>query len=106
MNYSEEDISNASIKKVAELFNLPYKDILPNYEFGKDLLCDRERSDFKENEFDLMLFDIRYVADRKTTKELNSEKLVIRTVNDYCEHMIRSYETNPKRVVDTLGLSH
>ena len=43
--------------------------------------------------------DIRDVADKHVVKELGSGTLVIRTVGDYCDHMVRCYRTKPKDVI-------
>ena len=61
-------------------------------------------SDFKCNEFDIIDHDIHDVADRKVSKEMSDGFLVIRTVEDYCNHMIRCYETKPHDVKRVLGI--
>ncbi len=102
MTITKEDITYLCYKKIAEIFKLPVEKIKPDDVFGKDILCTPITSEFKENEFDVMLFDIRYVADPKTIKQLNNGGLVIKTVNDYCKHMVHCHHKRPNRVIDTL----
>jgi len=72
--------------------------------FGKELKASFV-SDFKANEFDQLNNDIRDVADRQLVKELNLGTLVIRTVGDYCDHMVKCYQTKPQEVMRVLQIS-
>jgi len=69
--------------------------------FGEDINASFV-SDWKQNELDIILEDIRDVADKKVQSDLNSGATVIRTVGDYCELMVRCYRTKPKDVVRLL----
>lgn len=77
--------------------------VRPELIFGEDLKSGG-RPDFKHNEYDQMLHDIRDVADRQSLKKIDSGALEIRTVAEYCEHMVWCYHTNEKAVLSTLGL--
>lgn len=72
-----------------------------NAEFGQELEASFV-SAWKANEFDRLDDDIHDVADRQILKELGSGALVIRTVGDYCEHMVRCYQTKPQDVIHVL----
>ena len=105
MKYSDSEIALAARQKIAKVFGVQADGVRPEYVFGEDLKSS-SRSDFKYNEFDQMLHDIRDVADRQVLKEIDSGALEIRTVAEYCDHMVRCYSTNEKAVTDVLGLSH
>ncbi len=103
MDCSDEDIFNAAKKTVAKTFNVSTDAISLDYEFGKELK-NSFVSDFKWNEYDDILEYIRDAADNCILKELNSGGLVIRTVDDFCKHMIRCYHINKKKVVTILEI--
>lgn len=95
--FSDDEIRQAAKKKVARLFKVSSDDLSFDAVFGEDLkTC--FVSDWRLNEFDLLLEDIRCVADKKTKKELSSGVIVIRTVGDYCEYMLCCYRTKPEEV--------
>ena len=89
--------------RVAQLFNLAPAALPLGAEFAKDLKASFV-SDFRHNEFDKLDQDIKDVADRATRKRLGSGELVIRTVADYCDHMVACYATNPRDVARVLDL--
>ncbi|WP_434148436.1 hypothetical protein ACR2R6_14190 [Methylocaldum gracile subsp. desertum] len=91
--------------RVARLFNVAPASLSPDSVFGVDLKASFV-ADFKANEFDPLDYDIHDVADRPTLKQLSSGALVIRTVGDYCEQMIRCYKTKPDDVRRILGMTH
>lgn len=103
--FSDEELRRAAKKRVACLFNVSPDSLALDYVFGEELK-ESFVSEWKLNEFDLLLEDIRDVADRKTRKELNSGATVIRTVGDYCEFMVRCYRTKPEDVVRVLFENH
>lgn len=72
-------------------------------EFGKDLKASFV-SDFRVNESEQLDRDIKDVADDRILKELRSGALVIRTIRDYCEHMVRCYRANPDEVKRLLAI--
>lgn len=73
--------------------------------FGEDLFASFV-SDFRYNELDQVLHDLRDVADREICKELDAGTVLIQTVGDYCEHMVRCYKTKPKDVAMLLGFQN
>lgn len=99
--FSDDELRQAAKKRVARLLKVSLDDLSLDAVFGEDIKASFV-SDFKLNEFDILLEDIHIVADKKTKKELNSGATVIRTVGDYCEHMVRCYHTKPKEVVSVL----
>jgi hypothetical protein len=72
--------------------------------FGDDLKASFV-SDWRHNEFDQVLHDIRDVADAETLRVLDAGTLVIRTVGDFCDHMVRCYKTSPRAVEAALTAS-
>lgn len=62
-------------------------------------------SDFNSNEFDLIDDDIKGVADRELLNDMSRGELVIRSVGDYCDHMVRCSARKPKEVARLLRLS-
>jgi predicted transcriptional regulator len=100
---AELAIRDQARARVAQVFGLTPDAVPQGAEFGKDLKATFS-SDFRFNEFDKIDQDIKDVADRATRKRLASGDLVIRTVADYCDHMVVCYATNPRDVVRVLGL--
>jgi hypothetical protein len=101
MRYSDNEIADAARRRIAWVFGVDRVKV--EQCFGKDLVG-RGKSDFKYGEFNQILNDIRDVADPRTIRDLDSGALEIRTVDDYCNHMMRCYRTNESAVVNTLGL--
>ena len=103
MSWSDTEIADASRARIARVFSVPIQDVRPEHVFGADLQG-RAKSDFSYGPLDHILHDIRDVADGETLKAMNAGAFEIRTVEDYCCHMVRSYKTNRKEVVATLKL--
>jgi hypothetical protein len=103
MEQVEEAIRNHARIRVARVFGVAPEALPLSAEFGKDLKASFV-SEFKHNEFDKIDQDIRDVADRAIRKQLESGELVIRTVADYCDHMVRCYGRNPEEVNRLLGI--
>ena len=103
MKVTEQIIREHALARIAEIFGIPVTMLRQDTKFGEDLKASF-RSDFRFNEFDKVDFDIRDVADRKITKELNKGEATIYTVGDYCDHMVRCYETKPEDVSIILRL--
>ncbi len=101
MVLSDEELRRAAKSRVACLFNVSLDTLALDIVFGEGLKVSFV-SDFKANEFDQLDYDIRDVADRQILKELSSGILVIQTVGDYCEHMVRCYRTKPEEVIRVL----
>lgn len=103
MNVIEQQIWDAAMRRVSVVFEIPIGAICSGQKFGEDLKCSFV-SDFRRNELDRINDDIRDVLDHKATKDIASGALVIRTVEDYCRHMVRCYETKPKAVKQVLDI--
>ena len=101
MNISDEELRQAARLRVAHLFNLDLKAITDQMVFGEYLKASFV-SNFKDNEFNKLDHDIRDVADHHILKKLSSGALDIRTVGDYCEHMVRCYSAKPEDVMRLL----
>ena len=100
---SEEAIRRQSLRHLAEVFGVSEASIALNARFGQELKSN-PASDFSKNQFDIIDNDIKDVADKKILKELEKGKLVIQTVGDYCEHMVRCSNKNPEEVIRILRL--
>ena len=103
MKVPEQSIRECAFARISEIFHIPVEQLRDDTVFGVDLKCSFV-SRLQENEYDNILDDIRDVAGRKITKELNNGFLTIHTVGDYCAHMMRCYETMPERVSRILRL--
>lgn len=103
MKISEETVRHYARLRISHLFGTQ-PDLLANEAaFGKELKASFV-SDFKENEYDKLDHDIKGVSDRSILKELSSGQLVIQTVEDYCDHIVRCYENNPRAVMHVLQI--
>jgi len=96
-------IFTQSIRRIANIFSVPEERLKLKDRFDAELHVSFV-SDFKDNEFDQINYDIQYVADKKTLKKIQSGDITIYTVEDYCEHMCACFEVNPKYVCEVLGL--
>ena len=99
----EEVIRHKALARLSGIFRVPVTELSPGCRFGEDLKASFV-SDFRRNELDQVNDDIHDVADRVVTKEFVSGRLTIRTVGDYCDHMIRCYGIKPKDVKRLLGI--
>lgn len=104
MEQMAEAIRNCARARVARFFGMAPESLSLSAQFGKDLKPSFV-SEFRHNEFDKVDQDIKDVADREIRKQLESGELVIRTVADYCDHMVRCYGNNPEEVARLLGLT-
>jgi hypothetical protein len=84
-------------ERLARLFKVPVEAVGDEAEFGRELRHSVV-SDFWANEFEVVDRDIRDVAEAKTLSMLSSRELVIHTVGQYCEHMVRCHRVNPQEV--------
>jgi len=96
-------IREKALQRISKTFAIPVEDLTNDMEFGKDLTASFV-SDFRNNEFDLINDDIHDVADKQTTKEMENGVLTIRTVGDYCNHMVRCHEFKPSMVKKILAI--
>lgn len=99
----ENYIRRRALARIAQVFGVAVDTLPLEAEFGKDLKASLV-SNFRFNEFDKIDQDIKDVADRATRKRLGNGELVIRTVADYCDHMVACHATNPLDVERLLGL--
>lgn len=97
------NIERVALARVGRIFKIDIDKISLDAKFGKDLKSSFA-SDFKFNELDKIDQDIRDVADRKILKQLSEGSLVILTVQDYCDHMVRCYASKPAEVIYVLKL--
>ncbi|MBC5768552.1 hypothetical protein [Ramlibacter albus] len=100
---TEAEIRRHALERVAAIFRRPVEQIQPAMAWGSDLRASSV-SDFRYNEHDTLLHDIRDVADARTLAEIESGQLTVRTVGEYCDHMARCYQTNPAEVAHILKL--
>jgi hypothetical protein len=103
MAYPEDLILRHALRRLVEVFGVPESSLSREARFGHELKA-VPASDFKSNEFDVIDNDIKDVADRRLLKEMAQGLLVIRTVRDYCEHMVRCSSVKPEEVARVLRL--
>jgi hypothetical protein len=75
-----------------------------NHRSGTDLKA-APATDLRFNEFDQLDDDVKWVSDKLRLKAIAGGELVIRTVADYCDHMVLCSQINSTRVADILQLS-
>lgn len=102
MSDQDEVIRNLAMQRIASIFNTPASSLSKDATFGIDLKATHPPGLFSPNEYDKIEGDILDVCNRETYKAITSGNLTIRTVNDYCEHMIKCYKKKPKDVIATL----
>lgn len=98
---SDDVVRRHALRRLAEVFAVSEASLSLNARFGQELKA-APRSDFKENQFDIVDGDIKDVADKQRLKKMAQGKLVIQTVGDYCEHMVRCKSINPDELVRVL----
>ena len=103
MDSTEKLIREKALLRLSGIFGIPVADLKPGRRFGDDLKASFV-SDFRRNEFDKVNDDIHDVADRAITKEMASGRLIIQTVGDYCDHLVRCSVTREKAVKKLLGI--
>ena len=99
----EATIRRHALQRLALVFSVEIDALSPASRFGEDLKA-RPASDFKANEFDIIDGDIKDVADKPLLKAMSRGELEIRTVADYCDHMVFCYATKPRDVSRLLSL--
>lgn len=99
----ENIIRQYALRRLAEVLHVHENSLSNDDRFGRELKAVRV-SDFESNEFDKIDDDIRGVADKRALKEMSRGSLVIHTVNDYCNHMVRCSLIKPDDVVRVLGI--
>lgn len=103
MEEFEKLIREKALLRLAGIFKVPVAALTPERRFGDDLKASSV-SDFRRNEFDQIDDDIHDVADQSIAKEMSSGSLIIKTVADYCDHMVRCGKTKRKAVEKLLGV--
>lgn len=92
-----------ALRRLADVFQVTEASRSLADRFGEELQA-APATDFRLNEFDILDDDIRWVADKQLLRDMARGSLVIRTVEDYCNHMIRCSQINPTRVTEILKL--
>ena len=105
MSDNDELIRKFALLRIAKIFNVSVDSLRQENKFGEDLKASSSSGLFKKNEYDQIENDIYDVANRQVYKVLSSGNLTIRTVGDYCDHMIRCYETKPADVKHVLEIN-
>ncbi|MBR0566158.1 hypothetical protein J5J83_08520 [Azoarcus sp. L1K30] len=103
MIHSEEVVRQHALQRLAEVFRFPESSLSNEARFGHELKA-APASDFKSNEFDIIDDDIKDVADSLLLKKMLQGVLVIRTVGEYCDHMVKCSSLKPKEVARVLRL--
>lgn len=101
---SEEIVRRYALRHLAEVFLVAEAALSLDARFGQELKA-APVSDFKANQFDIVDGDIRDVADRRLLKEMAQGKLLIQTVGDYCEHVVRCCVSDHSKTSATTGVA-
>ncbi len=99
----QQRLKDRSLDRIAQVFSVDKADLRLDHVFGEDLKPSFV-SDFRRNELDILNDDVLDVSDRSTLKDIRSGKLVLKSVGDYCDHIIKCYETNKEEVCSLLGV--
>ncbi|WPN60546.1 hypothetical protein [Pseudomonas sp. P9_31] len=105
MSETDEIIREFALQRIANIFNIPVDSLNKEAVFGNDLKASRPPGLFNPNEYDKAEGDILDVCDRETYKAISSGNLTIRTIGDYCDHMIKCHKKKPKDVIQTLKIT-
>lgn len=101
MSLTDEQVRAAALSRIARLFDVDLTQISMLARFDTAFQVSFV-SDFRRNEFDKLLDDVRDVADWSVLRRIESGDLEIATVADYCDHMVRCYKTKPDAVAAVL----
>jgi len=104
MRDQDEIVRKFAMQRIANIFNIPVGSLNKEAVFGSDLKATHSPGLFNPNEYDKIESDILDVCSRETYKAISSGNLTIRTVGDYCDHMIKCYKKKPKDVIQTLNI--
>ncbi|WP_341503749.1 hypothetical protein [Gallaecimonas sp. GXIMD4217] len=102
MDNLESKIKQKSIERLAALLDVDASTLSEEMSLATAVKPNPVKF-WKRNQFDKILDDIRDVADKESTKLLESGDFEVKTVQDYVNFMIRCYEENPKLVLLVLG---
>jgi hypothetical protein len=103
VEYPEHVVRQYALRRLADVFQVTEASLSYDDRFGEKLKA-APASDFRPNEFDALDDDIKWVADRRLLREMARGDLVIHTVGDYCDHMVRCSHINAARVAEVLNL--
>lgn len=98
----EQRIRAASRARISTIFGISESALRDQDRFGVDLNASF-RSDFRYNELDQILHDVRDVANKAVLAELNSGRREITTVLEYCNYMVLCYDASPAEVEAVIG---
>lgn len=101
--YPEHLVRAYALRRLADVFQVTEGSLSDIDRFGEELKA-APASDFRFNGFDTLDDDIKWVADRRLLQQMASGDLVIHTVRDYCDHMVRCSHLNTARVAEVLAL--
>lgn len=102
--YPEQVIRKHALRRLANVFQVPEASLSIDDRFGEELKT-APATDFRSNEFDRLDDDIKWVADKLLLQAMARGNLVIRTVGDYCDHMVRCSQFNNTKVAEILELA-
>lgn len=98
----EDDLRRLALNRVSEVFGKDCSSGPDELHFGVHLRA-TSVSDFSYNELDTILNDIYDAAPKKILREMKSGKRTIRTVEDYCRHMVECADVDAERVLYVLN---
>ena len=99
----KNEVRSYALKRISDVFSVPFDSLKYDDKFGVDLNCTYV-SDLKFNEIDMIYHDLRDVATREILEEIEDGLVVINTVGEYCEYMVRCSDVNAEEVAYVLGI--
>jgi hypothetical protein len=100
----DDTIRAHALLRVAAIFDVPIESLRPDLKWGEDLVAGAV-SNWRYKELDMIERDIRQAADPSIADELSSGRLVITTLGDYCDHMVRCHLARPEAVETILAMN-
>jgi len=101
--YPEQLVRQHALRRLADVFQVTEASLSGTDRFGEELTA-APPTYFRFNEFDTLDEDIKWVADKRLLREMETGNLVIRNVEDYCDHMVNCSRFNNERVAEILKL--
>jgi hypothetical protein len=101
--YPEHMVREYALRRLAHIFQVAEASLSREDRFDEELKA-APATAFRLNEFDALDDDIKWVADSMLLQQMACGDLVIHTVGDYCNHMVRCSHLNAARVAEVLKL--
>jgi hypothetical protein len=99
----EKVIRERAFARISALFGIPVQELRESFRFGEEL-HPSVASAFRDNEVEDVVDDIVNVSTPLMIREFGKGVWDIKTLGDYCDHMVRCYELSPRAVSKVLKM--